>query len=457
MKDWLKRMLKQKQEARATLKEKGTKSDNLDEVRGITSQIEALDSEIRDFEGQLQKLEEEERAAQNNSQQQGDSFRPNENGEQRGTGNNQAVNANLGNAQPQGDTRSVGNFAMGFGGGHSEEARAKEYFEMCEQRGADLKARKSVKFEARELAGLFPSLEKRAVSLGTSNLVAEQKYSDILVPMFPQVSSLVDLVNAIPLKGGEGYTQGFEVSAGEGNYTDTETAVYNEADPIFDNVSIGKANITSYTELTKEARKLPNVDYQNRVAAAVTTSLRKKVAKEILLGTGLVNRLTGIFNAPVNVMPVANVDITIAQIDEDTLDKIVYSYGGDEAVEGGQWLVLNKVDLAAFAAVRSTTGEKLYKIELQGLVGRISSDGSYGVNFVINSAAPALSSASTASGTYTMGYGSPASYEMPIFSDIEVMESLDFKFSSGQMAFRGDIWLGGNVSKYKGFIRVKKG
>lgn len=417
--------------------------DKLDELRSIKTELEGLNGEIAELRAIADGLPDdvEPRGAS------GASADPLAGaalgGGQRGT-------------QPQGKLDSVSTAAYGMGAVNEANHR-KEIQDKWEQRGADLKEKKSVVFEARELAGLFPQLEKRAISIASSNLVVEQKYSDILVPMFPQVSSLVDLVNAVPLIGGNGYTQGFEVSAGEADYTD-ETSAYNTADPTFDNVSIGKAKITAYTELTDEARKLPNVDYQSMVAAMITTAIKKKIGKQILIGSGAVNTFTGIYHAPANVMPVTtpNVDLTIATIDETTLDQIVYSFGGDEAVEGGQWLILNKSDLAAFAAIRATTGQKLYQIKLQGMVGTISSDSSYQVNFVINSAAPALSNVNTASGTYTLAYGSPSSYEMPVFSAIEVMQSFDYKFQSGQMAFRGDVWAGGNIAKYRGFTRVKK-
>jgi len=356
-------------------------------------------------------------------------------------------------AQPQGNLSPVATAAYGMGG--NQRNVEKELQDKYEQRGADLKAKKPVVFDASELRGLFPKIEQRAVTIGTSNLINEQKYSDLLIPMFPQVSGLVDLVNTISLQGGESYTQGFEVASGTADYTD-EISSYTTADPTFDYISIGKAKITAYTELTDEARKLPNVDYQSRIASLMTTALRKKIGAQIIAGAGGSNQITGIYAAPINVMPLANVDIVMAAIDENTLDTIVFNYGGDEAVAGGQWLILSKSDLAAFAAVRATTGQKLYNITLNGMVGTISSDRSYAVNFVINSAAPALSSANTASGAYTMVYGSPAVYEMPVFSPIEVLESLDYRFQSGQMAFRAAVWTGGNVAKYMGFNRIKK-
>jgi HK97 family phage major capsid protein len=466
MKDWLKKVLKQKQDARAVLKEKGDKSNDLDEVRSINVQDIALGAEIRDIESQLQKVEDEERAAQElantqNAAQQSqqvpgfDSSRPLAGDQQRSVvdplaSTSMGAGGQANPNQPQGETRSHGSFAYGgLPSGHSEEARQKEHFQKCEQRGADLKDRKPVVFTAED----FP--EFRAVTIGASNLVTQAKYSNILIPKFNEVSGVIDVVNAIPMNGGESYTQGFEIQSGTGDYT-AETDSYVTADPTFGYVAIQKAKITAYSELTDEAKKLPNVDYQSRVGANMVIAIRKKLAAQIMLGGGTNNQLTGIFNAPTNVMPVALVDIPMSVIDETTLDLIVFSYGGDENVEGGQYLILNKKDLAAFAAVRATTGQKLYNITLNGNVGTISSDNSYAVNFIVNSNCPAMSDPTVPANTYCMAYGSPAAYELPVFSQIEVMESIDFKFQTGQLAFRSSIWSGGNVVKYRGFTRIQK-
>jgi HK97 family phage major capsid protein len=179
------------------------------------------------------------------------------------------------------------------------------------------------------------------------------------------------------------------------------------------------------------------------------------MAREILIGDGGAGHFTGIFNAPENVIPAAS-DLTLSTIDADTLDQIVFNYGGDEDVEGSSYLILSKKDLAAFAAIRAEDGKKLYKITVNGNTGTISSDGSFSVNYVINSACPTLSLSGTASGTYCMAYGPLQNYEMAVFSDIDVEMSTDFKFGQGMVAYAGDIYAGGNVTAYKGFLRIKK-
>jgi HK97 family phage major capsid protein len=325
--------------------------------------------------------------------------------------------------------------------------KEQQQLQQLEQRGEDLKKGKSVSFAVEELK------ELRAVTIASSDLVVEKKYSTTLNDSFGEVSGTIDVVNAVVLNGGESYRKGFVKGYGEADYT-TETGNYFETDPEFDYVDINKVKITAYTEITDEALKLPNVQYQSYVAQNIQTAIRKKISKMILTGTGT-NSFVGIFNAPTNVLPTSS-DLSISGINPDTLDDIVFAYGGDEEVEGTATLFLSKADLAAFAAIRDNEGRKLYTINPRGNTGTISSAGSFNVPYIINSAAPALSASGTSNGTYCMAYGVPVNYEMPIFSNLTVEESRDFKFRTGQVAYRASIWAGGNVAAHKGFVRVKK-
>lgn len=59
MKEWLKKLLQQKADARSALKEKGKKSESVEEIRSIGEQIESLDLEIADIRAQLDALPDE--------------------------------------------------------------------------------------------------------------------------------------------------------------------------------------------------------------------------------------------------------------------------------------------------------------------------------------------------------------------------------------------------------------
>jgi HK97 family phage major capsid protein len=415
-----------KREARKSeLSKKAETSEDVKELRSINGELSSLNEEIAELRSLIDTADEDDEEKRDDEQE----------GEQRG-------------ASPVGRSKILGTFGLGGAASTGEEKREKELEQKFDQRGADLKAKKAVTFELEEMP------ELRATSIGGGKLVVPKKYSNTLNETFNEVSGVIDTVNAVPLNGGESYEKGFVVSYGEGDYT-SETGDYVETDPKFDYVNIGKAKITAYSEMTDESQKLPNVDYQAYVRRNIVTALRKKISRQIIAGTGAANMITGIFKAPVNVIP-TETDLEVSDIDETTLDKIVFGYGGEEEVEGGAYLFLNKKDLAAFAALRNSDGKKVYKITLNGNTGTISSDESYQVRFIINSACPALSDSGTAADAYCMAYGMPAVYEMPIFSAVEVQESRDYKFRSGQIAYRGSVWVGGNVAAYKGFVRVKK-
>ncbi len=400
MKDKLLKMLQIKEARKAELLKNADTSEDVKELRSINSELAGLNEEITELRSMIARSAE---------------------------------------------SQIIGAYGVGA---MSEERKQLE--KKFEQRGADLKAGKAIKVPYEE------SLEERAVTIGSSNLVVPKKYSNTLNEGFNEVSGLIDNVNSIPLNGGESYTKGFEVSGSEGDYT-AEGADYNEGDPVTDYVDINKAKITAYTEITKEAKKLPNIKYQDLVIKNIRKAIRKKVTRQIMVGDGGSNHLTGIFNAPTKVIPTDS-DIEVSSIDETTLDEIVFNYGGDEDVEGGAFLILNKKDLAAFSKVRLSNGQRAYNIKLgiNGNVGTISSEDSISVPFIINSVCPTLSADSTSVDTYCMAYGKLLTYELPVFSELEVEESRDYKFKSGQIAFRGEVMLGGNVASYKGFARIKK-
>lgn len=292
--------------------------------------------------------------------------------------------------------------------------------------------------------------EKRAVTIGSSKLVTPKHVSSDVAPTFQQVSSLIDMVDHVDLPGGETYEVGYEKGTADGGYT-AEGVDYTEADTTFDYAKIDKTKITAYSEESEEAIKLPAANYDSLVVTGISRSLRKKLAKEMLIGTGNANQLVGIFSAKATAIDAAS-DLEISAIDENTLDDIVFSYGGDEAVEGSTAaLILNKADLAAFAKVKGSDKKRVYDIKLNGATGTINS-----IPFIINSACKPLSATDTAVGQYCMAYGYLSNYRLTTFSPVDIRRSEDFKFRQGMVAHRGSVFAGGNVVAYNGFIRVKK-
>lgn len=410
MKEKLLKLLKVKEEQREALKAKAEKSEDVTELRSIHSEMEKLNAEITELRSMVTEAEKEPEQKQEPEQ------------------NERTKNANEHTEQREGVKFTPVN---GF---HSTEdgkqgVREKEA-EQAEQRGKDLKEGRSVTIAA--------------------EVVVPKKDGTVINGTFQQVSSLIDAVDTLALVGGESFDEPYEKTSADGEYT-AEGAAAKDTDTSFGYANMTKAKVTAYSEITEEVLKLPAADYADVVTGGITTSLRKKLAKEIMVGDGATNHLTGIFSDKATAID-AKTDLEISAIDKDTLNNIVYSYGGDEAVEGQATLILSKLDLKAFANLRADDGRPLHTITFApGSNGMGFIDG---IPFIINSACQSVSKATA--GGYCMAYGNLKNYRLVTFSDIDVQRSTDYKFKEGMIANRGVAFVGGNVKAYNGFIRVKK-
>lgn len=416
----LKKLLAAKEARRQEIVTKSESATEVAELRSLNTELTALNGEILELRGMIDTIEAEQRG--------GDPL-ANLPAEARASG-------------LPGQAQVLGT----FGAGAEMRATADDIMKNLEARAADLMAGKAVTFTPEELQ----ALEKRATTLAGGTLVVPKHYSSTLNPAFNEISSIINKVNAVPLPGGESYTKGYVKNIGEGDYT-TETGDYAESDPQFGYAEIGKAKITVYTEITDEAKKIPAVDYAAMVSSSVLGMLRKKISKQIFVGAGGANKLKGILASTGDLTN----DIDIAAIDANTLTKIVFGYGGDEDVEGSAELCINKKTLQQFAEVRATDGKPIYKITMAGNSGTIGyTDGSITVPYTLSSALTAF--AATAEDAFFGVYGNPMLYELAMFSGVEITESRDFKFKSGQIAYKGVVLAGGSPAAFKGFSRLKK-
>lgn len=299
-------------------------------------------------------------------------------------------------------------------------------------------------------------LEKRGAMLKESRVIQvsseeillhEHTAPNIASYPFAQVSSLVDRVKVVNLTGGETYKKSFIKGNGIAGLT-AEGAAYSETEPDFGYLTITKVKVTAYTEITEELEKLPSLPYQAEVIKNINIALKKKISEQILKGPGTSNTFTGIFSD----QAVALADATpleISAITDSTLDDIVFAYGGDEEIEGGAYLILNKNDLRAFAGLRTPEGRKVHTIDY--INSTID-----GIPYIINSHCKALTDTNTSEGEYVMAYGGLHNYEVPIFSPVEIGKSTDYKFKDGIISYKASVFTGGNVVGYNGFLRIKK-
>lgn len=291
-------------------------------------------------------------------------------------------------------------------------------------------------------------------TLTSSSTVLTQHTAQDVKPTFNDVSSLVDRVMVVPLPGGESYKRGFEKGNGTGGYT-AEGADYNVAEPTFGYAEMAKTKITAYCEEPEEIAKLAPAGYDTVIGSSSERAVRKYLSRQILVGAGGAGKLYGIFYNPSSAADDIidrNTDISLSTIDENTLDNIIYAYGGAEDVEDVCVLILNKQDVKAFSKCRKSNGDRAYVVKNNGNTGTIDD-----VPYIINSACGIVCNNNTVTGTYCMAYGPLSNYELPVFSDMDVQRSTEYKFKQGQIAHRADIFVGGNVAAWNGFVRVKKG
>ena len=291
--------------------------------------------------------------------------------------------------------------------------------------------------------------EGRVIQVSSDEiLLPEHTAGTIAEVPYREVSTLVDKVHVVNLNGGETYKKSFVKSHGEAGLTE-EGKPYSETEPEYGYLTITKVKITAYTEITEELEKLPALPYQAEVLKNINISLKKKISQQIIRGAGDSNTFTGIFSDKAVALKDQK-EFSIAEITDTTLDDIIFAYGGDEEVEGGAVLILNKNDLRAFAKLRTPEGRKVHVIDYKACTID-------GIPYVINSHCKAISDPATTEGEYSIAYGALQNYEVPIFSPVEIGKSTDYKFKDGITCYKASVFTGGNVVGYNGFLRVKKG
>jgi len=417
MKDKMLKMLRTKEERKTELGKKINETEDIKELRSINAELEALNDEIMELRSMIDAIEAKGKETDGNKETQEERDEDDKGVEKR-------------TASPFGPTEILAAFGLGTGRASTEEEKRAKEKEEAEKRGKALK-------------------EKRAVTVGSSNIILPQHQASDIRPTFGEVSSLIDRVTLKPLLGGESFAQPYVTSYGEGGYTG-EGQEYTGAEPIFGYAEINKSKVTAYAEDSEEVLRLPAAAYDAEVQKGIQIAVRKKLAREILIGSGGTNALVGIFSAAATAIDSAT-DLSLATIDNNTLDEIVFSFGGDEEVEDAAVLILNKKDLKAFSRLRTTDGKKFHDIKTNGNTGTID-----GIPFIINSACKALTDASTQADDYCMAYGPLSNYMLAIFSDLEIKRSEDYKFKQGMIAHRGSVFVGGNVVSKNGFLRIKK-
>lgn len=430
MKDFLKKLIQRKKDEQDKLNKRMEESEDIKEVRSIGETLKTIAQEIAEAEAQLQAIENEpknepQEEKKDDEARADDNLDPNE---------EEPTNENVERSKDY----------VKFGG---TDIRHMATTNLRGGNQMDKEEREAQNKEREERAKALK--EGRAVTVASDNiLLPKHQSNDLATVPFRQVSTFYDLTKVRNLQGGESYEAPFTKSYGTGGLTE-EGSAYTEAEPEFETAKINKVKVTAYAEFSEELERLPNANYEAEIRKGVEIALKKKMAQQQIGGIGESNAFIGITSTNAdNTAVLASDDMELSKIDQDTLNKIIFAYGGDEEVEQKGVLVLNKADLLAFSLVKNDIGDHAYKIDLANQTINT-------VPYIINSNLTPLDTASK--GQYSMIYGIPQYYETAIFSPVEIKKSYDYKFKDGMIAYRASVFAGGNTTAYRGFMRVKKG
>lgn len=297
---------------------------------------------------------------------------------------------------------------------------------------------------------------RRSLTLSGGSIAQPTRVSGIN-PAQNEVSGIIDMVYTVDANGMGKDSVAYELSGMDANIKEDDGTATADGTPTYGIAEISPVLISTIGYVSRNIQRTTPLNYQSRTSDAALKALRKKVSRLIVTGdpATATPEITGILKAAAIL---SSSDITISAIDAKTLRTIALSYGGDDNVEGGGVLLLNKKDLIAFGDIRGTNEKKaVYEIEFapgSTTVGTIK-DGGLAVTFCINNALAALADATA--GAYTMAYGKPLAYQLDLFGPYEIEVSRDYKFAEGLLAVMGEAMVGGNVVMKNGFLRVKKG
>ena len=317
-----------------------------------------------------------------------------------------------------------------------------------EEMGKLLAAHQPVKLD---LAQHFGGLRQDSTTLATGTLVQPQGAgSEIRDGFAGQTSSLIDQVRTENLEGMGAYEEPYVVSDMEaqgGKVATLAGTARTASDPTFAKAKIApyEVDVTSYVD--RNLGRLNPADYAAKIQAMALRALRRKINGLIVNGDGQASPdMYGITTAKNTAGTAIYSSVALgAAIGVDTLDKLIYAYGGDEELGGNARLLLTKKTLQALGALRGTNEkQRLYKISPDAgnaNTGRIE-DGGTIVPYTIVSGV----------GDSKLLYGDPANYLLALFGQYVIRVDESVKAVERMNAILGDAFVGGNLVVDKGFV-----
>ena len=300
-----------------------------------------------------------------------------------------------------------------------------------------------------------------AVTLATGTLVEPEGGGTNIRGGDSAMSSILDQVSVIDATGLGAFYEPYvmtELTAnGQKVTTAAGTARQAATDPTFGLAKLSpyEINVTAYVD--RNLSRLSPAAYDAKIFNMAMRAMRRKAIELIYNGDGQgTPDFYGIKTAKNKDGDAIYQSVDVAAIDENTLDTLVFAYGGEEELGANAGLYLNKADLQAIGKLRGTN-EKQRLFKIQNTPGNANTgtitDGGLFVPYTLASALTALSGSKAGSAAIqTMLYGDPKNFELALFGGFTVRLDESYKAGERLNTILGDAMVGGNLVADKGFV-----
>ncbi len=319
----------------------------------------------------------------------------------------------------------------------------------------------SVTYDIRDFAAELGLGVLNSTTLASGDIVKPTGASGTIRDGDIVISAIIDQVSAENLTGMGSYLVPYHVAdmaAQGGSVSSTAGTTRTATDGTFKSAKLAPFEVTTTSFVDRNISKLSPADYEGKIRSMALRALRRKLNSFIVLGDGQTSPdMYGVLNAKNTDGDAICKTVDLTTIDENTLDTLIFAYGGDEELAGGGRLYLHKLDLKALGALRGTNEKKrLYTIAPDAKnpnIGTIT-DGGMIVPYTISDTIKPLSTAVavTTGPIQTMFYGNPQNYLLGLFGQYSIRIDESVKAVERMIAILGDVMAGGNVVKHEGFV-----
>ena len=327
---------------------------------------------------------------------------------------------------------------------------AAEQRDAMEARVEALRRGDAVNYDLRTLLSGIRGGMLATVTVGTETVVMPEGAGSIIHGGDRPICSIVDLVHTIDATGMGSFVEPYvaaEMAAKGAKVKTAAGTLRGETDPTFRTAKISPYEVTTTSFVDRNLANMSPAAYDAKIQQLAFRALRKKLSELILLGDGQASpEFFGITTAKNTKGESIFKALPLAALDEDALNELVFSYGGDEEVGGDARLFLDRADLKTLGAIRGAA-------DLNRVFGITKTAGSTSMGEITDGGLIVpYGLASALKDKNQLVYGDPKNFELAFFGGMTVRIDESYKAGERMNTVLGDVIVGGNIIEHEGFV-----